>query len=411
MILLKNCLAVLREPGRIERNVDILIREGRVEPGEIDKSGEVVDCSGKIVIPGLVNSHTHAAMTLLRGIEDDLPLEPWLREKIWPAEARLKEEDVYAGTLLTCLEMLKNGITCFADMYFFGEAVKRAVEESRIRCVFFQAVLDAETPDSKTPEQAMKNLSRLKESELFVPGIGPHSVYTCSRETLEAVSELSSEGYPVHIHVSETEKEVYESVRLHGARPVEVLKNTGLLGPGTSVAHAVHLSEREIRMLADSGTTAVNCPASNLKLFAGIAPVPEMRESGVPVALGTDSAASNNSLNMFTEMKFASLVQRLGGRIFPTKEVLNSAFGSRAIWRTGRITAGSPADLAIIDARSAGVQPPRSLESCLVFSFSGPVWGTVVNGELVVENGRHRILDEETVIKKAVRASERLSEL
>ncbi len=411
MILLKNCTAVLTEPGRIERNADILIREGRVEIGETDKTDEVVDCSGKIVIPGLVNSHTHAAMTLLRGIEDDLPLEPWLREKIWPAEARLKEEDVYAGTLLACLEMLKNGVTCFADMYFFGEAVKRAAEESGIRCVFFQAVLDAETPDSKTPEQALKNLSRLKESELFVPGIGPHSVYACSQEILEAVSDLSSEGYPVHIHVSETEKEVHDSVRLHGARPVEVLKNTGLLGPRTSVAHAVHLSEREIRMLAESGATAVNCPVSNLKLSAGVSPVPEMRESGIPVALGTDSAASNNSLNMFTEMKFASLVQRLRGRILPTKEVLNSAFGSKAIWRTGRITTGSPADIAIIDADSLGLQPLRSLESCLVFSFSGPVWGTVVNGELVVENGRHRNLDEEVVIKKAVRASARLSEL
>ncbi|NOZ82180.1 MAG: amidohydrolase, partial [Candidatus Micrarchaeota archaeon] len=386
-------------PRRLEENLDILVDEGKLVLGETDKSGEVVDCSGKLVLPGLINTHTHAAMSLFRGISDDLPLEKWLKEKIWPLESKLNEKYVYYGTLLAAIEMIRSGTVCFNDMYFFGTGVKKAVEEVGIRCVFSQAVLDFPTAEFDNQNEAFKIFKNLDGSELFVPAIGVHSIYTCSQETLLRAKDIAEKyGSLIHIHLSETENEVKGCLERNGCRPVEYLERIGFLSSDVIAAHCVWVSEKELDILKRFDVKISHCPSSNLKLASGVSPVPEMVSRGLVVSLGTDSAVSNNSLNLFEEMKIAAILhKRKDPTVLPAHEVFEMAT-LRAAESLGLgsslIETGRRADLVLIDLKEITMRPFHDLVSNLVYSFNGRVSDVIINGKIIMKDCRITTVDE-----------------
>jgi 5-methylthioadenosine/S-adenosylhomocysteine deaminase len=419
MLLLKNCSwVVTQNPDReVLRNRDVLIDGEIVDIGRDLKGEEVIDCSGKVLLPGLINAHTHLAMTLFRGYADDLVLQDWLQEKIWPLEARLNEDRVYIGSLLGCLELIKSGVTAFNDMYFFGKAVKRAVEESGIRGVFSQGILDFPTAEFEGSEDAFRIFKRLskEKSELFTPAIGTHSAYTCSEETLLKAKDLAEEYQArIHIHASETRREVYDSLKEKKMRPVEYLYRIGFLGQEVLVAHAGWTTKGEVAMLGRSGAKVAHCPASNMKLAVGaVAPLPEMFENGVVVSLGSDSAASNNNLDLFEEMKIASLLQkahRWDPTLLPAQKILDMATvdGAKALGmedKIGSIEVGKKADLILVDFSRPHLVPVHDVISNLVYSArGGDVATTIVNGKVLMEDGRVKTLNEGGVLENASKA-------
>lgn len=271
---------------------------------------------GQVLLPGFVNLHTHAAMTLLRGYADDLPLMRWLQERIWPAESRHADADfVEAGTLLACAEMLRGGITCFNDMYFFPEAAAKAVHRSGIRAALGLVVIEFPTAYAHdAADYIAKGIAArdaLREESLISFCWAPHAPYTVSDKTFEQIATLAAQmEMPIHLHLHETESEVAESIKQHGVRPLERLHRLGVLGPQMIAAHAVHLTKTELDMLAREGVHIAHCPTSNLKLGSGLAPVADMEVRGIAVGLGTDGAASNNRLDMFHEIRHAALLAK-----------------------------------------------------------------------------------------------------
>lgn len=424
-MLLKNCSWVVTQNAEREilRDRDVLVEGEIAEIGSnLDKSGEVIDCTGKALLPGLVNAHTHLAMTLFRGYADDMLLQDWLQSKIWPLEAKLKEEYVYRGSLLGMLELIKSGVTTFHDMYFFGEGVRRAAEESGVRAFFSQGILDYPTAEFKNAEEALnlfKGLAR-KKTELFTPTIGTHAPYTCSEETLLKAKELAEKyGSPLHIHAAETRKEVYDSLKEKGRRPIEYLSGIGFLGEEVLVAHAGWATKGEVSLLGKSGAGVAHCPVSNMKLAVGaVAPLPEMFESNVVVSLGTDSAASNNSLDLFETMKVAALLQKMhrwDARLLPAQKALDMATieGAKALGmqdKLGSIEVGKKADLILVDFKKPHLTPVHSIVSNLVYSAKGSdVDMTIVNGKVLMKSRKVMTLKEDEVLEEASKAAEELA--
>lgn len=424
-MIIKDCSYVITQNQKREiiKDTDVLIEGGRiVEIGKnLDKDGNVMDGKNRAVLPGFVNTHTHLAMTLFRGYADDMQLQAWLQDRIWPAEAKLNRDYCYTGTLLGMLEFIKSGTTTFNDMYFFGEAVKEASKNSGIRTVFSQGVLDFPTCEFKSPEEAFGLFKKLvgHKSELFTPTIGTHAPYTCSRETLLEARDLAKEhDSRIHIHVSETRKEVNDSLKRHKKRPVEYLDDIGFLGPEVLVAHAGWVTKGEVKMLGEAGTGVSHCPISNMKLAVGaVIPLPEMFECGVVVSLGTDGAASNNNLDMLEEMKVAALLQkahRWDPTILPAQRALDMATidGARALGMEGEIgsiEAGKKADLILLDLARPHMVPCHNVVSNVVYSASGrDVVTTIVNGEVLMEEGIVKTLDEREVLYEAQKKAEEL---
>ena len=360
---------------------------------EKDKSGKVIDCKGLAAIPGLVNAHTHAAMTLFRNIADDLPLEKWLNEKIWPVEARLEKKDVYAGALLACTEMLKSGTTSFNDMYFYPEQTAKACNETGIRGVISEVFFDS-FGTSQFSEKAGNIKEISAQGELSLPALGPHAVYTVSREGWEKVfAHAEKEKLPVHTHVSETKKEVWDCIGKNGKTPLEYLNS---FRPKARIiaAHCCHLTEKEIAIAGKSGISTVNCPSSNMKLASGTMPVEKLLKARANIAIGTDGAASNNSLDMFQEMKLASLQQKLSdgnASAFSAQKVFEAATlgGAKALGiNAGAIKEGMLADIALLDLKALGFIPRHNFTSALVYSTNGScVRHVICNGRHSVENG------------------------
>jgi 5-methylthioadenosine/S-adenosylhomocysteine deaminase len=418
MILLKNCswLVTQNAKRKILRNIDVLIEDDRIaEIGyNLTTSDYVIDCNNKVVLPGLINSHTHLPMILFRGYADDLLLQDWLETKIWPLEMSLTEKHVYYGSLLGMLELIGNGVTTFHDMYFFGNAVKRAAEESKIRTLFGQAIVDFPTAEFKNSIEAFSAFENLakRSSELFTPSVGVHSPYTCSTETLLKAKELASRYKTLlHIHVSETRKEIYDSLKEHGKRPVEYLNEIGFLGRNVVAVHLGWITKSEVSILGKSYTKAVHCPISNMKLaVGGVAPLQEMLSSNVVVALGTDSAVSNNSLDLFEEMKVASLLQKMhrwDPRAVPAQVALdmvtiNGAKALGAEHLIGSIEIGKKSDLILVELKKPHLTPLHNIISNLVYSAKGSdVATTIVNGKILMENYEFKTLNEEEVLAKA----------
>ncbi|HEU5251999.1 MAG TPA: amidohydrolase [Solirubrobacterales bacterium] len=375
------------------------------EPGD-----ERLDAAGAHLVPPLVNGHTHAAMTLFRGSGGDLPLMPWLEEKIWPVEAKLDADDVYWGARLACAEMLRTGTTRFWDMYWHPAATARAVADAGMRATIGAPLFDLGGSPLQLREMAHRGLEALADCGPDVsPALAPHAIYTVSEESLRWIGELSAErGLPVQIHLSETEKEVQDCLAEHGERPAFYLDRLGMLSERTVLAHGVWLDPDELALIAERGATVVTNPVANMKLaVGGVFPHPEARAAGVAVGLGTDGAGSNDSLDLLADLKAFALVQKHAAAdptAIEAAEAWAVATGARAplLGATG-LEPGAPADFLLMRANSPELGIGE-LMADLVYAASGAaIAHVVVAGEIRVRDGEVPELDE-IVVRAAERA-------
>lgn len=383
-----------------------------------------IDATGGIVLPGLVNAHNHAAMALLRGYADDLPLERWLFERIFPAEARHVDPDfVYWGTLLACFEMIQSGTTCFADGYFFEDAAAQAVERSGMRALLAQGVIDFPAPGVPDPADNVARAQAFLERWLgrctrITPGVFCHSPVTCSPRTLEMSNRVAEQyGVPLQLHLSETAGEVATVRERFGRRPVAFLEDLGLLGPRLLAAHAVHLVDAEIELLAQYGVKVAHVPESNMQLASGIAPVGRMLAGGCRVALGTDGCASNNNLDLWETMDTAAKMDKVSSgdpTAMKAREVLTmaTAWGAAALGldaEIGTLAAGKRADLIVVDLDRPHLQPHYDPYSALVYSAKGSdVRDVLVDGRVLMRDRRVTALDTEVIMDNARRWGRRI---
>ena len=383
-----------------------------------------LELAAHALVPGLINLHTHAAMTLMRGLADDLALMDWLNHHIWPAEMRLvSDQFVYDGTRLACAEMLRGGVTCFNDMYFFPEAAARAATDAGMRAAIGLIVTEFPSPyASDAQDYLSKGLAlrdRMRDEPLLSFCLAPHAPYTVSDASLRQVATFASElDLPVHMHVHETVAEIEQSLSTHGVRPVRRLADLGLLGPGLIAVHAVHLDAQEIGLFAQHGCHVAHCPSSNLKLASGLAPVGEMLAAGINVGLGTDGAASNNRLDLFTEMRLAALLAK--GRsgdpsAVPAWQALEMATlgAARALGldaSIGSLKKGKCADITAVRIDAVEVSPCYDPHSHLAYASGrehvSHVW---VNGELVLNDRELTTLDTREIIASAAYWHQRIA--
>jgi 5-methylthioadenosine/S-adenosylhomocysteine deaminase len=377
--------------------------------GEAGASARVLDAAGKVLAPPLVNGHTHAAMTLFRGHGDDLPLMRWLQEAIWPVEANLDDEDVYWGTRLACLEMIRTGTTDFWDMYWQPLAVARAVEDAGIRATVGPPLLDPTSADGvgARDRTIVEQLDALASCGPRIrTAVAPHSIYTVSTEGLEFATGVSRErGLPVEIHLSETLPEVEDCIRDHGLRPAFYLDRIGMLGEQTLLAHGVYLDEAELELIAERGATVVSNPVANMKLaVGGVFPYPAAARAGVRLGLGTDGPGSNNSLDLFADLKAFALAQRhaaADAEAIPVAEALAIVTGRRSplLGDPDPLSPGKPADFLLLDLDSHELAL-GDLTSNLVYTASGAVVSTtVVDGQVLMED--RRIEGAEEIVARA----------
>lgn len=416
-MIIKNT-SVLRHNGDIQ-DADIIIEDdkiafvGRVVNGNVladhVKNIKIIDGKGKLAVPGLVNAHTHASMTLLRSFADDKKLMDWLQEDIWPIEAKMGREDIYIGAALAAVEMIRSGTTAFADMYGpCMDEVAKVVDESGLRGVLSRGLIGVVDGDKKLQEniELFKEFNNTSEGRVTVM-FGPHAIYTCPPEYLIKVANAASElGAEIHIHMNETLDEINGCIKDYGKRPFEVVNETGLFDQGTLAAHCVHLSAEEIEIIKEKKIRVAHNPGSNMKLASGIAPVPELLKEGVVVALGTDGASSNNNLDMLEEVRLAALLHKvntLDPLAIPAAEALRlgtengaAALGLQSV---GRIEKDYKADIVLYDMKNAEWQPRYNPISLLVYSAnSSSVDTVIVNGKVLMEHGELKTLDEEKIL-------------
>ncbi|HKH40296.1 MAG TPA: amidohydrolase [Solirubrobacterales bacterium] len=380
-------------------------------PGVQPKAGdEVIDAGGLLLSPPMVNGHTHAAMTLFRGFGDDMPLMEWLRTKIWPAEEKLHADDVYWGTRLACLEMIRSGTARFFDMYWHGGEAARAVVDAGLRAAISSVMIDGLDPakGESMRGELLQSLDRLAELSARVsPSLGPHAIYTVSSESLAWIAEVGSEReISLQIHLSETEEEVNDCIEAHGKRPAAYLDELGFLGPRTLLAHGVWLDDADLGLIAERGATVVTNPAANMKLaVGGVFPYPRAAEAGVAIGLGTDGVSSNSNLDSFEEVKLFSLAQKHASgdsATLPAGEALAIARGQRSEALGGTpLEPGQPADFLLL----RGSDPELSagdLEADLVYAAGGSVVDTtVVAGRVLM---RDRVVPSADELVAEVRA-------
>jgi len=377
-----------------------------------------IEAGGGLVLPGLVNAHTHAAMTLLRGVRDDVDLLTWLEKFMFPLEKRFVSPDfVRWGTRLACWEMIASGTTTFADGYFFEEEVARAADESGLRAVPGQGIFDVPTPDAKTAREGLARgerfLSDWAGHPRVTPALAPHAVYTVGPETFRKTVDLAARySAPVLTHLSESDGELAMVRARYGASPVRHLAAHGLLTPSLVAAHCVRVDDEEIALLRDAGVGVVHCPESNMKLASGVAPVPKMLVAGIRLGLGTDGAASNNDLDMVGEMGSAARLHKAAGldpTAAPAHAVLRMATmgGAEALHledQIGSLEAGKRADLIVVDLSGPNAVPLFDPASHLVYSARADAVQTViVEGKVLMERRRVRTIDVESVRRAAVR--------
>lgn len=378
-----------------------------------------INGNGYIAIPGLVNTHTHAAMTLLRGYADDMVLSDWLTQKIWPLEAHLTGNDVYWGTKLACIEMIKSGTTAFNDMYFFMEDAARAVDEAGIRAVLSYGFIDLNLPDKRenecrATEKLVRHIKAINNSRIK-PAVGPHAIYTVSPEGLRWCADYAaSENIGIHIHVSETEKEVNDCISQYGKRPAHHLDEYGVLTPSTTAAHCCWLDESECTLVAKRGVNISHNPSSNMKLATNRAmPYHWLKSAGAKICLGTDGCASNNNLDMFGEVKTAALLQKFywnDPTVLPAHEAMDMA-GKNGVSALGTgcgaIENGSPADIILISTRAPCNVPLHNPVSNLAYACSGAlVQTTICNGHVLMHE--RNVANEDEVLRGAAEAAHQL---
>lgn len=393
--------------------------------GPLPEAHHVIDAGGGIIMPGLINTHTHAAMSLFRGLADDLPLTSWLNDYIFKAEAQwLNPESVYAGTLLSCAEMLLSGTTMCCDGYFFEDAVAEAVQQSGMRAILAQGIIDFPAPGVPDPKRNVGEALRFMETwdrrtPLITTGLFCHSPYTCSEQTLKEARKAADEaGALFEIHVAETQKESREIEQRHGMSPVQYLDRIGVLNAKTLLVHAIWVNETDIICMAEHGVGVSVSTESEMKLASGVAPIPEFLKKGLAVGISTDGAASNNNLDMFQEMDMCAKLHKatsLDPTVLNAREVLALATrsGAAAIGldkEIGSLEKGKKADLIIIDTRKPHLTPLYDPASHLVYSARGnDVRDVIIDGRLVVRNRELLTFDLEPVAMSVTDLARRIA--
>jgi len=420
-ILIRGCTILPMDDGKIIERGLIAVKDGEIlyvgkEAGAPRIRAEnVIDGRAKVALPGLINCHTHLPMTIFRGVAEDQELGRWLSETIWPLEAKLKPKDVYDGALLGCLEMIKSGTTCFADMYFYEERVVKAVEKVGLRAVLAPGIIEAE--DTNRGERTLKEAVEIAQKyHGHANGriricLGPHAVYTCSPDLLMKIRERASAlNVGLHLHLAESMGTVNLVREKYGFTEVELLESIGFLRSDVLAAHCVYLSEKEMRLMAKRGVKVSYNPIANMKVGLGIPKVKDLMDLGVVVGIGTDGPASNNSLDMFGSMKVAGLLQKISymdPTVLPAQSILKMATidGARALGlerSVGSLEVGKKADIILVDFRKPHLTPLHNPYSNVVYSARGSDVDTVVvNGKILMENGEVKTLDEEEVMRRA----------
>jgi 5-methylthioadenosine/S-adenosylhomocysteine deaminase len=410
----------------------VAVRNGEIvavgRSGDLDlrfAAAETIDATGGAILPGFVNSHTHAPMVLFRGIADDLALMDWLQNYIFPAEAAVVDAGfVRWGTRLAVAEMILSGTTTYADMYYFEREIAEETKRAGLRAVLGETVIDFPAPDNKTWEEAIAYVRRFaaeyRDDPLITPAIAPHAPYTVSPEHLREVRALATElGIPILIHLAETRDEVAQIIERYGLRPVAHLESLGFFGDDVIAAHGIWIDEEEIRLLRQRGTGVAHCPESNMMLASGVAPIVEMLRAGMKVGLGTDGpAGSNNNLDMIEEMASAARLHKVtqgDPRAISARQVLRMATlgGAELLGlddRIGSIEPGKRADIIVIDLTGPGRQPVYSVESAIVYAANGrDVVATVVEGKVLMRNRELRTIDLPAVLAEAQRYRDRVT--
>lgn len=378
---------------------------------------EVIDAGNSIVMPGLINTHTHAAMAYFRGLADDLPLDVWLEKHIWPAEAKyVNAHFVGQASELACLEMLKSGITCYNDMYFFGRSMAESAVKSNLRVLIGVACIDFQDVEKSIAEAV--ELSKIYKSDEFIKiAIAPHSVYACSKNNLFKIKQAAeTENLKIHIHVSETKKEIEDCEKFHGKTPVEYLDELGILSEKLIAAHSVWLSGSDLKIYKNRGVKVAHCPISNMKLASGSAPVKQMLEMGIAAGLGTDGAASNNTLDLFSDMRVCAMMHKLNSldsSAVSAREIVKMATikGAEVLGmekEIGSLEAGKKADIITINLNKPHLAPIYDPYSHLVYCVNGcDVENSIVNGKIIMRNRKVKILDEEKILSQAMKFAAR----
>ena len=420
-ILIRGCTILpMNGRGIIERGL-LATKNGRISYVGKDagappiRAGKTVDGRGKVATPGLINCHTHLSMTLFRGIAEDQELSRWLSETIWPLEAKLGARDVYNGALLGCLEMIKSGTTCSSDMYFYEEMVAKAVEKAGLRAVLAPGIIEG--GDTKRGEATLKeSIDIARKFHGYANGrvsirLGPHAVYTCSLELLMKVRERASAlNVGIHMHLAESREMVKSVKEEYGLTEVELLESIGFLKPDVLAAHCIHLSDEEMKLMAKRDVKVSYNPVANMKIGLGVSKIKDLMGFGVTVGIGTDGPASNNSLDMFGDMKVAALLQKvhyMDPTVLPAQRVLKMATvdGAMALGleeAIGSLEVGKKADMILIDFRKPHLTPAHDLYANLVYSARGSDVDTViVDGNVLMEGREVKTLDEEAVMERA----------
>lgn len=405
----------------------ILIENGKIKsicPGQLQSpSAEMINAEGMFVMPGFINTHTHVPMTMLRGYADDLPLHEWLTEHIFPAEARLiNPKNVRIATRLAFIEMIKSGTTCFNDMYFFEDIIAEEAKKAGIRGVMGESLIDFPTASFHTVDEGLDRCETLirqwQGDPIIHPSVCVHAPYTCSRETLQRTRQLADKyNTLLQIHVSETRKEVEDITAQTGMPPVEYLHSIGLLGNNVIAAHCVWLNVQEIGLLAQSGTSIAHCPKSNLKLASGIADTETYNKAGITVGIGTDGTASNNTLDMVEEMRFAALLAKtvhynpeaLNARKALQMATINGAKALGIENRTGSLEVGKSADLILIHADASNMIPVYDEYSAIVYAMNSKnIRSSMVNGEWIMKNRMLCHIDKEETLEAMRQLSDQI---
>lgn len=412
----------------VEGQYIIHVAEGRKLPEDFFPE-EVIDGAGMVALPGFVNCHTHAAMSLLRGYADDLPLKRWLEEKIWPVEIRLQSDDIYWGTLLCCLEMIRSGTTTFADMYFQLKEAARAVEKAGIRASLSWGMIEkppaAFTGKLPSLEQMLEHTRHSAKKWHGTAGgritvmLGPHSLYLCPPGFMSKVIEIAADlELGIQIHLSETLAEMKDICNQYGKTPVQLMDGLGLFELPVLAAHCVHLDIRDIDILGGKGVGIAHNPQSNMKLASGVAPVADLLLAGAVVGLGTDGAASNNNLDMIEEMRTAALLQKVitgDPTVLPAFQALSMATvnGARALGlenEIGLLKPGYKADIILVDVHKPHLYPRHDLVANMVYAAQpGDIDTVIIDGQVVMANRRVMTMDEEEVMRKAQLCAVRLT--
>ena len=429
-IKIKNILAVLpMDDDYAIKRTNIYIKDDLIvgidsKPDDFI-ANKTIDGKERLLVPGFINSHTHSYMSLFRNCADDLPFDDWLFKKILPLEEKLTGEDAYWGTLLSCLEMIQSGTTCFLDMHMFKDKIVRAACDSGMRAVISRGLTGSYSAgaieDGGKLHDAldeMKNYHSANDDDRITFFLAPHAIYSCDARYIKYILDIASQfSLGIHIHISESKKEVSDCIEKYKQTPVEFLQKLGLFKHHTVAAHCVHLTDNDINILTENHVNVATNPISNMKLGNGFAPIPKLLKAGVNISLGTDSSASNNSLNMFRELSMITLIHKgvnedsmsisaLDGFRFVTEN------GAKALMLescVGKIKVGMKADLVILNINTPNFYPRNNLLSGLAYSATGAeVESVMINGKIVMENNEIKSIDSERVYYQINRISQRL---